>query len=394
VKKRAQNHAAMHRRQYEGAFARWVGAGHAFAFWKGRVALYAILEALGVRERDEVILPGYTCVMAVNPIVYLGAKPVYVDIEPVTYNMDPALIERKITTNTKVIIVQHTYGYPAQMNAIMAIASARGIPVVEDCCPALGSKYRGRPIGTFGVASYWSSQWNKPYTTGIGGMVTTSDADLAARIWRIQRGCTIRPGRMEAAVLGCQLTAYQTLVYPETTAIAQTIFRWLSKTGLAVGSSAPEEFVPTMPEGFCKGMADVQVCAGLRQLRNIDSMVAHRRAMVRAYDRLLAALGWPVPRIPGALDPVLVRYPVRVRDKTLALGAAAKNLVEIGSWFECPLHPIETPMNRYGYEMGMCPVAERACAEVINLPVHPRANEAVAKRTVAFIAGIGPAHRI
>lgn len=394
MKKRPQNHVAMHRRQYEEAFARWLGAGHAFAFWKGRVALYAILEALGVGERDEVVLPGYTCVMAVNPIVYLGAKPVYVDIEPVTYNIDPAMIERKITAKTKVIIAQHTYGYPAQMDAIMRIASARGIPVVEDCCPALGSRYRGRHVGTFGVASFWSSQWNKPYTTGIGGMVTTSDADLAARIWRIQRGCSIRPGRMEAAILGCQLAAYQTLVYPETTAIAQTIFRWLSRTGLALGSSAPEEFTPIMPEGFCKGMADVQVCAGLRQLRNIDRMIAHRRAMAQVYDRLLGALDWPVPRIPGALDPVLVRYPVRVRDKALALGTAAKNLVEIGSWFECPLHPIETPMNRYGYEMGMCPVAERACAEVINLPVHPRANEATAKHTVSFVANIGPARSI
>jgi len=95
--------------------------------------MYAILRAIGVGEGDEVILPGYTCVMDVNPIKYLGARPVYVDIEPVTYNMDVSLLEAKITPNTKVIVAQHTYGYPCEMDAIMDIASRHGVTVIEDC---------------------------------------------------------------------------------------------------------------------------------------------------------------------------------------------------------------------------------------------------------------------
>ena len=96
--------------RFEETFANWTGMRSAFAFWKGRVAMYAILRALGVAEGDEVILPGYTCVMDVNPIKYLGAEPVFVDIEPVTYNMDVSLLEEKITPNTKVIVAQHTCG--------------------------------------------------------------------------------------------------------------------------------------------------------------------------------------------------------------------------------------------------------------------------------------------
>ena len=181
---------------FERAFADWLGQGHAFAFWKGRVAMYAILKALGVGKADEVILPGYTCVMDVNPVKYLGATPVYVDIEPVTYNMDVRLLEARLTPRTKVIVAQHTYGYPCDMDAIMEIAARHGLPVVEDCCLALGSRYKGRRCGTFGVAAYWSFQWNKPFTTGSGGGLGLALASFMGLSWAF-RACPAvrRPGR-------------------------------------------------------------------------------------------------------------------------------------------------------------------------------------------------------
>ncbi|MHC4717635.1 MAG: DegT/DnrJ/EryC1/StrS family aminotransferase, partial [Planctomycetota bacterium] len=325
--------------RYEQAFARWLGVGRALAFWKGRVAMYAILKALGVGPGDEVILPGYTCVMDVNPIKYLGATPVYVDIEPVTCNMDVNLLPEKVTEKTRVIVAQHTYGYPCEMDAIMRIAGEAGGTVIEDCCLALGSTYRGRVCGTFGAAAYWSSQWNKPYTTGIGGMATTDDADLV----------------------------YRAIIYPRTTAAVTALFRWLTKKGLVIGSSSTEEFVPEMADDFFMGMSAGQGRAGLKQVRRIEKNLAHRRRMRRVYDDLLAQAGWDVPEIPAHMDPVLVRYPVRVADKEAAVAQAASAGVELGTWFECPLHPSETPMQLYGYQDGMCPEAERASRDVVNL---------------------------
>ena len=162
--------------------------------------MYAILRALGVSEGDEVILPGYTCVMDVNPIKYLGARPVYVDIEPATYNLDVRLLEKAITPRTKVIIAQHTYGYPCEMDAILSIAGRHGIPVVEDCCLALGSTYKGKLCGTFGLAAYWSFQWNKPFTTGIGGMATGERQGLG----RQDRGpVRATPAAPSAKAAGC-----------------------------------------------------------------------------------------------------------------------------------------------------------------------------------------------
>jgi len=377
--------------QFENAFADWVGAERAFAFWKGRVATYAILRALGVGEGDEVILPGYTCVMDVNPIKYLGAGAVFVDIEPVTYNVDTRLLEQAVTPRTKVIVAQHTYGYPCEMDAVMDIASRHGLPVVEDCCLALGSEYKGQRCGTFGVAAYWSFQWNKPFTTGIGGMATTSDGDLAAGIEALCAEQLQQPSAAAAGMLSLQRLVYRLLIYPRTTAFATALFRWLTRKGAVIGSSSTAEFVPEMAEDFFMGMSRSQARAGLRQMRRIEANLAHRRQMGRLYDDLLREAGWDVPEIPDTMDPVLVRYPVRVADKARAIAEAPRHCVELGTWFECPLHPIETPMKLYGYENGMCPVAEKACREVVNLPTHPRAGAATARRSMAFLGNIGPA---
>jgi len=377
--------------KFEESFANWLGVRSGFAFWKGRVALYAILKALGIGEDDEVILPGYTCVMDVNPVKYLGAKTVYVDIEPVTYNMDVRLLEKKITPRTKVIVAQHTYGYPCDMDAMMEIANRHGIPLVEDCCLALGSKYKGRLCGTFGVAAYWSFQWNKPFTTGIGGMVTTGDPALADEIKAMVRENLRRPSPKNALMLSVERLVYRTFIYPRTTALATSLFRWLTKKGVVIGSSTTCEFEPTMADDFFMGMSPAQARSGLRQMKKIEKNIAHRKAMGKIYDNLLREAGWNVPGIPDCMDPVLVRYPVRVADKDKAVAEAPRHFVELGTWFECPLHPIETPMHLYGYYDGMCPVAERACREVVNLPTHPRANRATARRGIRFVKSIGQA---
>lgn len=376
---------------FEKAFADWCNAQRAFSFWKGRVAMYAILRALGVSDGDEVILPGYTCVMDVNPIKYLGATPTYVDIDPVTFNMDPSLLEKHITPRTRVIVAQHTYGIPCAMDDILDIANRHKVPVVEDCCLALGSTYKGRLCGTFGAAAYWSFQWNKPFTTGLGGMATTSDPLLAQRIADICQRELQPPAPKAATMLGLQRLIYRLFIFPRTTALATRLFRWLTRKGVVVGSSASSEFSPEMAPDFFTAMGTGQARAGLRQLRCVQANLAHRRQLRKVYDDLLRKANWPLPQLPEFLDPVLVRYPIRVADKQQALAQAADHFVEIGSWFESPLHPAETPMELYDYQPGMCPQAELACHQVVNLPTHPRTNLATAQRTVRFIQKIGPA---
>jgi len=371
--------------QFQQQFAQWLGAQHAFAFWKGRVAMYAILRATGVGKGDEVILPGYTCVMDVNPIKYLGARPIYVDIDPVTYNLDVNLLEWQISPRTKVIIAQHTYGYPCRMDRLCEIAQRHNVPVVEDCCLAVGSSFAGRRCGTFGLAAYWSFQWNKPFTTGIGGMATTNDAELAGRIGQLCQHELIAPSAKEAAMLALQRAVHRAVIFPHTVSLMTLLFRYLARKGLVIGSSSTSEFEPRMAADFFKGMSPGQAKAGLRGLRRLEGNIAHRRRIARLYDQWLSQAGLEPAKIPLEMDPVLVRYPVRVADKAGILAAAPSHGVEIGSWFECPLHPAQTPLELYDYTPRSCPVAEQAAYQVVNLPTHPRTTQRAARRAFEFV---------
>jgi len=378
--------------EYELSFAKWLGVRNAYSFWKGRVALYAILKAAGVGPGDEVILPGYTCVVDVNPIKYLGAKPIYVDIEPQTYNINPALIEDKTTGKTRLIIAQHTYGYPCDMGAIMQIAQKHGLTVVEDCCLAFGSEYKGKMVGTFGKAAYFSFQWNKLFTTGVGGMVITNDREFAQRIEAISDQEMCAPSKKEIIMLVVQLAAYKLFIYPRTTALAQSLFRALVKKGLVLGSSKYDEYsaAPKEPD-FFKGMSDLQACIGMKELRRVDKNIPHRKKFADLYDELFSGKGWPFQSYDKSLiAPVLTRYPVRIAEKEKALAEAAKGGVELGDWFNSPLHQIETSLEQYDYMPGMCPQAEKAAREVVNLPLHRRVKEITARKSVDFITEFTP----
>ncbi|MEA3226845.1 MAG: DegT/DnrJ/EryC1/StrS family aminotransferase, partial [Planctomycetota bacterium] len=253
---------------------------------------------------------------------------------------------------------------------------------------ALGSRYKGRLVGTIGLAGYFSFQWNKPYATGLGGMAITSDTELAERIESLRADEMCSPSGREVFMLGAQLMIYRLLIYPKTTALAQRIFRYLASKGAVVGSSSASEYEPVKADDFFKSTSAVQARSGLKQLKRIDNNIAHRLSMALRYDRLIEDKGFKSRRYDGgAMRPVMVRYPLRITEKAKALKQAASAGIELGSWFECPLHPIETPLASYDYEIGMCPEAEKAGRDVVNLPLHPRANEETARKSVDFITG-------
>lgn len=378
-------------KKYQYEFTKYFHIENAFAFWKARVAVYATLKAMGIGPGDEVIIPGYTCVVDVNPVKYLGATPVYVDIEPDTFNIDVAQLKQKITPNTKVIMAQHTYGYPCDLDTIVELAKNNNIKIVEDCCHAFGATYKGKVVGTFGQAAYFSSQWNKPFTTGIGGMLITDNAELAETVEKICSQEMVQPSKKEVFMLFAQLCVYRTFIYPRTTAMAQNLFRYLTKKGLVVGSSTTSELKLEVAPDFFKGMSSLQASSGVRQLAKIDKNISHRRKITRLYDQLLKDKGWPSRNYDSSImDPVIVRYPVRITEKSKAIEQAAKAGIELGDWFECPLHAAEAPLELYGYTQGFCPVAEKACREVVNLPTHMRVTEKTARKTVDFITQFIP----
>jgi len=371
--------------EYERAFAAAVGARHCVGFWKGRVAFFAAIKALGIREGDEIVMPAYTCMVVPAAAMFLGAVPVYVDIEPTYCTLDPDRLPHALTARTKALMIQHTYGWPTcAIDRVMDIARAKGLPVIEDCCHALGTRQNGRHVGNFGIAGFFSTQWSKPFTTGLGGLLVCNDRDYYERVVRLRDRDALPPSRKAAAQLALQGIVFSAFVYPATMAAARNAYRWLTSRAIVTGSTARAEYCGWQP-GYFRRMSAVQAAAGLCELRRLEAVLSHRRRIVEYYLKALREAGWPMPPNPPGADVSLLRVPVRVANKDEALRAAEKHWVELGDWFVRPLHSHLAPQEPYGYTTGMCPNADRAAREIINLPTHPRVSLRHAERVIQFL---------
>ena len=180
--------------RFERDFAELCGTRHAIAAANGTVALHLALVALGVGPGDEVIVPSLTYIATANAVRYTGAEPVFVDVDPATWCIDPGAVEAAITPRTRGAIVVHLYGHPADMDALRAVADRRGMWLVEDAAEAHGARYRGRPVGGLGSIGTFSFYGNKIITSGEGGALTTDDDELARKL-RLYRGQGVDPDR-------------------------------------------------------------------------------------------------------------------------------------------------------------------------------------------------------
>ena len=368
-----------------GKIESFFGQGRCFLLAKGRVGLYAGLKAMNLPKASEVLMPGYTCMVVPSAVQFAGLKPIYADIDPATYNLDVRQVEAASAQDVSALIVQHTYGIPCNMTPLGQWAASRGVPVIEDGCHCFGSKVGGRLCGTFGAFAFMSGQWNKPFTTGLGGMLLVNDSALAERVAQIIDTEALVPGTLKNFVLFAQILAHKLLVRPSTAIAVMWLYRALNRLGLAVGSSSQEELSGKMPKRYLATMAACQVRQGLREMAEIEANIRHRVRLTAFYQAELPRFGFaPLPASVVEGLPLL-RYPVRVDNKEQVLSNAGRSRVEIGSWFEVPLHPKGTRMEAFGYRQGMCPEAEAASREVVNLPTHQKVSMAIAERTLDFL---------
>jgi perosamine synthetase len=365
----------------------------ACTFWKGRVALYAILKVLGIGPGDLVLLPGYTCFAVPSAVLFAGASPVYADIDPATFNVSLNTVRKACgvcSSRVKAVLVQHTYGLPADLSPILNWASKRQIPVIEDCAHALGSCYRDdagtwSEVGTLGGAAFFSSQWTKPLSTGLGGWARAADPKLQERLCRFRDGECINPGPWESWLLGCQVFTRGILSSSSLYWFALAAYQSLYRRGMLVGTSSQEEFRAEKPPDYAKRMSGFQQWLLNRKL--LDTSVREcRRHLKQVYEAALDRVGLPTLEIPAYANPVLLRYPVRVAEKPRIMREARRLRIELGDWYK---HPVDVPDNVspeiFGYHPGACPEGERAANEVINLPMHSGISEQSAEKIVGFI---------
>jgi len=212
--------------KFENAFKKYCATEYAVACSSGTAALHLALAGLGIKEGDEVIIPTFTMIATANAVTYLGARPIFVDADPFTWNMDTNKIEKKITKRTKAIIAVHTYGLPADMDKILSIAKKYKLFVVEDAAEAHGAEYKGKKIGGIGDIACFSFYANKIITTGEGGMVTTDNKKIAQKVkilrdhtfseerhfWHKYLGYNYRMTNLQAAIGLAQTERFKTFV--------------------------------------------------------------------------------------------------------------------------------------------------------------------------------------
>ncbi len=307
---------------FEHEIAAYVGVKHAIGLNSGTDALHLALRALDVGPGDEVITTPFTFVATTEAIGIVGATPVFVDIDPVTYNIDAAQIESAITPRTKVILPVHLYGCPAAMPAIMAIARRHGLVVVEDCAQAIGAKVGGRTVGTIGTIGCFSFFPSKNLGAyGDGGMVTTNDVALADRL----RALRVHGGR-----------------------------RKYHHEELGVNSRLDE----------------VQAAILRVKLPHLDAWnEARRRIAVRYTESLTKVAGITVPAEPSDCHAVYHQYTVRLAARDEVRERLHKAGVQTMVYYPVPLHLQE--VHRTSGQAGAFPHAERAAREVLSLPMFP-----------------------
>jgi perosamine synthetase len=320
-------------REFEAAFCAYTGAQFATAVNSGTAALHLAVKALGIGPGDEVITTPFSFVASANCVLFEQAVPVFVDIDPVTFNLNPELIEERITARTKAILPVHVFGRPADMDAILDIARRHDLRVIEDACEALGARWKGRQVGTLGDAGAFAFYPNKQMTTGEGGMIVTNDPDLD-RMFKSLRN----QGRDETGV-------------------------WLQHVRL----------------GFNYRLSDINCALGLSQLARIDRMLQSRREVAEGYRQHLAGidqLELPVYEIPGAEVSWFV-YVVRLmvgdqafRDQVLE--SLRSEGVACSNYFS-PIH-LQRYFQQFGYRPGDFPVTEAVASSTVALPFYNKLN--------------------
>lgn len=324
--------------RFEQAFAAFCQVEHALTCTSGTSALHLALLGAGVSAGDEVIVPTLTFVASANAVIYCGATPVFIDIEPETWNLDIDQLESKITSRTKAIIVVHLFGHPVDMDAVMAIAARHGLTVIEDAAEAVGADYKGRRVGSLGHVATFSLYGNKIITTGEGGLITTNDRQMYRKMLQLRGQGQDFERRYWFPILG-----------------------------------------------YNYRMTNLQAAVGLAQLEQVDWHIARRRENAHWYAESLAAAPQYTlqPEKPWAKHVYWINSVVIPTDFHLTrdqvMDALAQRGIETRPFFY-PMHtlPIYADANRLNH----FPVADSYAARGINLP----SSANLTREDVAYVA--------
>jgi perosamine synthetase len=369
----------MTQENYKSAITEILANDKIWFYWKGRVALFALLKSMKVREKDEVILPGYTCVVVPNAVKYLHAKPVYVDAEKSTMNTTLDRIKGAITDKTKVIIVQNTFGLSSEVDVIASFARGKHIYTIEDCTHGFGGTFKGKPNGSWCDSAFYSTQWNKPFSTGIGGFCAVNNHEIIPQLEKINKELS-NPSVKDQIVLSVLLFAADNFLDSKNYWRLRSIYRFLSKYNLVIGSSQGSELNSTeMPADYFKGISKVQIKKGVANLKSFVNVMNKRKKNAILYSEFLK--GYFKYHVSKDLfcDHSFLKYPILVKDRKKFDELAIKAKIKLGDWFCSPIYPVKENWEKWDLNATTIPNAVYLSQHIENLSTETDNPEAVLK---------------
>lgn len=359
--------------EFEEAFSKRVDGRACISTSYGRTAFYYLLKALELPPGSEVVFPALTFWAVAEIARAAGLTPVFVDIDPATFNLDPACLERAITYRTRVVVPTHLYGLPCDMDRILEIAGRHNLTVIEDCAHALGAHYRGRPAGTFGAAAFFSFQTLKPLNTYGGGMAAVRDASLAGRVADLARA---EAWPTEAQVNSRLLTGRIQRIF-----IRPAVFRWTLFPVLWIASflrARPDVYLwesirplDPLPPDYRQRYSNVQAVLGLEGLRHLDNWTVETRRNATALTSAMKEIpGVRPPAMPPDRTHVFYQYCLHAPERDRLVRSCIRRGLDIET-----LHVDVCPrLALFETFSSPAPAAERA-AEAVQLPVYAGLSE-------------------
>jgi perosamine synthetase len=356
----------------------------ALMFWKARVGIWTLLRALQ-DHRDEVIIPAYTCEMVPIAVRYAGLKCKYADVSSDSYNVSAENVRRLLTDNVRAIVLQHTYGMINQCHLdLSGELKELDIAVIHDCCHVMFPRRLDEQLTT--DAAFFSTQWNKPFSTGLGGVVVTKNETLFEKLEEVVSGFSERYDKSNARSLQMQILLYKTLVTPATRAVIAGIYRMAQRAGIIKGTNSKNEYELEMPDDYLGRGLNIQALAGNRNLRKWKSDYRHRQELTAYYLHELNLLGVKVKGTSESFAGPMWVVPLEVGNKASILKTTLAKSLPIGTWFDrLPVHINPGTSANYGYIPGSCRNAETVFENEIHLITAPWVSEKRAKRAIALL---------
>ncbi len=328
--------------EFEACVAEWIGVPHAVATNAATSALHLTMRTLGIERDDQVLMPSFTCMANANAVLMAGAQPVFADIDPRTFNLDPADVEKRITPRVKGLMIVDQIGLPADLDGLRAVAQRHGIALLEDAATAFGASYRGGRLGSHGIPACFSFHPRKMITTGEGGMLVTDDAEQAERARQLR----------------------------STGASVSDLARHQARGAILQSYHEP---------GYNYRLTDIQAAIGLVQMRRVETMLEQRRALARYYDERIAEIEeLEGPFVPEEAEHCYSSYCVKLTDAaTVEVDRLTSRMADLGVSCRRGIQPLHhEPVFASTMQDLALPHTEHAARSTFFLPIFPGLTQA------------------